>query len=52
MRILVTTNAAIGHFLPMAATVAELAASGHEVRIGCPLSFEPFVRGGIRSIGV
>jgi UDP:flavonoid glycosyltransferase YjiC (YdhE family) len=44
MRILVTTNAAIGHFLPMAATVTELAASGHEVRIGCPRSFEPFVR--------
>jgi UDP:flavonoid glycosyltransferase YjiC (YdhE family) len=44
MRILVTTNAAIGHFLPMAATVAELVASGHEVRIGCPESFAPFVR--------
>jgi hypothetical protein len=26
MRILVTTNAAAGHFLPMAATVAELVA--------------------------
>jgi UDP:flavonoid glycosyltransferase YjiC (YdhE family) len=36
MRILVTTNAAVGHFLPMAATVAELVAIGHEVRIGCP----------------
>jgi UDP:flavonoid glycosyltransferase YjiC (YdhE family) len=44
MRILVTANAAVGHFLPMAATVAELVASGHEVRIGCPESFEPFVR--------
>jgi L-demethylnoviosyl transferase len=45
VRILVTTNAAIGHFLPMAATVGELVAIGHEVRIGCPESFEPFVRG-------
>ena len=44
MRILVTTNAAVGHFLPMAATVAELAAGGHEIRIGCPESFAPFVR--------
>lgn len=44
VRILVTTNAAIGHFLPMAATVAELVASGHEVRVGCPESFAPFVR--------
>ena len=44
MRILVTTNAAIGHFLPMAATVAELVAIGHDVRVGCPESFEPFVR--------
>jgi UDP:flavonoid glycosyltransferase YjiC (YdhE family) len=44
LRILVTTNAAIGHFLPMAATVAALVASGHEVRVGCPESFEPFVR--------
>jgi UDP:flavonoid glycosyltransferase YjiC (YdhE family) len=44
MRILVTTNAAIGHFLPMAPTIAELVACGHEVRVGCPESFEPFVR--------
>lgn len=44
MRILVTTNAAVGHFLPMAPTVAALAARGHDVRIGCPESFEPFVR--------
>ena len=52
MRILVTTNAAVGHFLPMAATVAELVASGHEVRIGCPESFEPFVRrAGFEALG-
>jgi enterobactin C-glucosyltransferase len=52
MRILVTTNAAIGHFLPMAATVAELVAGGHEVRIGCPGSFEAFVRGaGFEALG-
>jgi UDP:flavonoid glycosyltransferase YjiC (YdhE family) len=52
MRILVTTNAAIGHFLPMAATVAALVASGHEVRIGCPESFEPFVRkAGFEALG-
>jgi UDP:flavonoid glycosyltransferase YjiC (YdhE family) len=44
VRILVTTNAAVGHFLPMAPTVAELVALGHEVRVGCPESFEPFVR--------
>src|SRR6185437_4662254 len=44
MRILVTTNAAVGHFLPMAPTVAALVAGGHDVRIGCPESFEPFVR--------
>jgi UDP:flavonoid glycosyltransferase YjiC (YdhE family) len=44
LRILVTTNAAVGHFLPMAATVAQLVASRHEVRIGCPKSFEGFVR--------
>jgi UDP:flavonoid glycosyltransferase YjiC (YdhE family) len=44
VRILVTTNAAIGHFLPMAPTVAALIATGHEVRVGCPESFEPFVR--------
>ena len=44
MRILVTTNAAVGHFLPMAATIAELAASGHEVLVGCPGKFAPFVR--------
>lgn len=43
MRILVTTNAAVGHFLPMAATVAELVAAGHDVRIGCPASFAPRV---------
>jgi tetratricopeptide (TPR) repeat protein len=30
MRILVTTNAAVGHFLPMAPTVAELGATGHD----------------------
>lgn len=40
-RILVTTNAAFGHFLPMAATVAELLAAGHDVCIGCPASFAP-----------
>jgi UDP:flavonoid glycosyltransferase YjiC (YdhE family) len=44
MRILVTTNAAVGHFLPMAATVAELVAAGHDVRVGCPESFAAFVR--------
>jgi UDP:flavonoid glycosyltransferase YjiC (YdhE family) len=44
VRILVTTNAAIGHFLPMASTIAELVAGGHEVRIGCPGTFEPFLR--------
>jgi UDP:flavonoid glycosyltransferase YjiC (YdhE family) len=44
MRVLVTTNAAIGHFLPMAPTVAALAATGHDVRIGCPASFAPFLR--------
>jgi UDP:flavonoid glycosyltransferase YjiC (YdhE family) len=43
MRILVTTNAAIGHFLPMAPTVVELVARGHDVRIGCPESFASFV---------
>jgi UDP:flavonoid glycosyltransferase YjiC (YdhE family) len=52
MRILVTTNAAVGHFLPMAATVAELVAMGHEVRIGCPRSFDPFVRrAGFEALG-
>lgn len=43
MRILVTTNAAVGHFLPMGATVAELVTAGHDVRIGCPASFAPLV---------
>jgi L-demethylnoviosyl transferase len=44
MRVLVTTNAAVGHFLPMAPTVAALVADGHDVRVGCPESFAPFVR--------
>lgn len=44
MRILVTTNAAVGHFLPMAPTVAELVAAGHDVRVGCPAAFAQFVR--------
>lgn len=44
MRILVTTNAAVGHVLPMAPTVVELMACGHDVRVGCPESFAPFVR--------
>ena len=44
MRILVTTNAAVGHFLPMASTIAALIADGHEVLVGCPASFAPFVR--------
>jgi UDP:flavonoid glycosyltransferase YjiC (YdhE family) len=39
VRILVTTNAAIGHFMPMAPTVAALVAAGHDVRVGCPASF-------------
>lgn len=43
MRILVTTNAAIGHFLPMAATIEALVADGHDVRVACPASFAPFV---------
>lgn len=43
MRVLVTTNAAVGHFLPMASTVAALVAAGHDVRVGCPESFEAFV---------
>ena len=43
MRILMTTNAAIGHFLPLAPTAAELVARGHEVRVGCPESFARFV---------
>lgn len=52
MRILVTTNSAIGHFLPMAPTVAALVAMGHEVRIGCPESFAPFVhRTGFEAFG-
>src|SRR5947208_12724141 len=44
MRILVTTNAAVGHFLPMATTVDALVRQGHDVRIGCPAPFAPFVR--------
>ena len=52
LRILVTTNAAVGHFLPMAATVAQLVASRHEVRVGCPKSFERFVRSaGFETLG-
>ena len=52
MRILVTSNAAIGHFLPMAATMAELAARGHELRVGCPESFAPFIRkAGFAAVG-
>lgn len=44
MRVLVTTNAAIGHFLPMAPTLAALMADGHDLRVGCPESFATFVR--------
>ncbi|HEY3529538.1 MAG TPA: glycosyltransferase [Nocardioides sp.] len=44
MRVLVTTNAAVDHFLPLAPTVAALVADGHDVRVGCPESFAPFVR--------
>jgi len=46
VRILVTTNAAVGHLLPMASTIAALTAGGHEVLVGCPASFAPFVRRG------
>jgi UDP:flavonoid glycosyltransferase YjiC (YdhE family) len=52
MRILVTTNAAVGHFLPMAPTVAALIAAGHDVRVGCPEGFASFVeRCGFPTIG-
>jgi UDP:flavonoid glycosyltransferase YjiC (YdhE family) len=44
VRILVTTNAAMGHFRPLAPTVAQLLIDGHEVRIGCPERFAPIVR--------
>lgn len=43
MRILVTTNAAVGHFFPLAPTVEALVAAGHEVRVACPASFAPTV---------
>jgi UDP:flavonoid glycosyltransferase YjiC (YdhE family) len=43
LRILVTTNAAVGHFFPLAPTVAALLAAGHDVRVGCPASFAPTV---------
>lgn len=43
LRILATTNAAIGHFLPMAPTLAALVAAGHDVRVGCPARFATFV---------
>lgn len=39
MRVLLTTNAAMGHFAPLAPTAQALLAAGHEVRIGCPAAF-------------
>ena len=36
---LVTTNAATGHFFPLAPTVRALLAAGHDVRVGCPATF-------------
>jgi L-demethylnoviosyl transferase len=39
MRVMVTTNAATGHFLPLAPTIRELMAAGHDVRVACPASF-------------
>jgi len=44
-RVLITTNAAIGHVLPMAPTVAALVATGNEVRVACPGAFTRFVEG-------
>lgn len=38
-RVLVTTNAAKGHFFPLAPTIRELLALGHDVRVACPASF-------------
>jgi len=39
MRVLVTTNAAVGHFRPLVPTILALLAAGHDVRVGCPSSF-------------
>jgi UDP:flavonoid glycosyltransferase YjiC (YdhE family) len=44
MRILVTTNAAMGHFSPLAPTARALVGLGHNVRIGCPAPFAETVR--------
>lgn len=43
VRILVTTNAAMGHFAPLVPTIRALLAAGHAVRVGCPSSFAPTV---------
>lgn len=51
MRILITTNAAVGHLLPMVPTAAALLAAGHDVRVACPAGFAPFVeRCGLRAV--
>ncbi|MST33251.1 DUF1205 domain-containing protein, partial [Acidimicrobiaceae bacterium USS-CC1] len=51
MRILFTTNAAIGHLLPMAPTAQKLIELGHAVRVACPSRFATTVTGlGLRAI--
>jgi len=42
VRVLITTNAAVGHLLPMVPTAFALGAAGHQVRVACPASFTPF----------
>jgi len=44
VRILVTTNAAVGHLAALAPTVQGLLAAGHDVRVGCPAAFAAKVR--------
>jgi UDP:flavonoid glycosyltransferase YjiC (YdhE family) len=39
MRVLITTNAATGHFLPLVPTGRALSNAGHEVRFACPATF-------------
>lgn len=43
VRVLVTTNAAMGHFLPLVPTVLALVGAGHEVRVACPAPFAAVV---------
>ena len=52
MRVLITTNAATGHFLPMVPTARALIEAGHEVRVACPASFASSVeRAGLVPMG-